>query len=201
MKNGAAGTSVSGALRLRETDALDVKVRNLTALHPEVIVRSQAVPAIAQLALGRFFVIVHAMVHGLDGAQITEYHFEFAVRHIAIYTPRHGQPQRASPYMACAHRLDEQIFVVIRDAAGIGGINNGFFPHPYLAADPLLDNLRAEPQFANLMRTASQRHEAFKHNFFWARKENRPVGFPDPDWDFVLVAAAGCLFFPLALQW
>jgi DNA-binding winged helix-turn-helix (wHTH) protein/TolB-like protein/tetratricopeptide (TPR) repeat protein len=45
-------------------------------------------------------------------------------------------------------------------------ISNGFFPYPYLAADPLLGNLHAEPQFANLMRTASHRHEAFKHNFF-----------------------------------
>jgi DNA-binding winged helix-turn-helix (wHTH) protein/TolB-like protein/Tfp pilus assembly protein PilF len=45
-------------------------------------------------------------------------------------------------------------------------ISKGFFAYPYLAADPLLGNLHAEPQFANLMRTAGQRHEAFKHNFF-----------------------------------
>lgn len=44
--------------------------------------------------------------------------------------------------------------------------SNGFFPHPYLAADPLLDSLRTEPQFANLMQIARQRHEAFKRRFF-----------------------------------
>jgi DNA-binding winged helix-turn-helix (wHTH) protein/TolB-like protein/Flp pilus assembly protein TadD len=45
-------------------------------------------------------------------------------------------------------------------------IDNGFFPYPYLVADPLLGSLRAEPQFAKLMRIAGQRHEAFKQNFF-----------------------------------
>jgi hypothetical protein len=45
-------------------------------------------------------------------------------------------------------------------------INNGFFPYSYLASDPLLDRLRQEPKFADLMQTARQRHEAFKHTFF-----------------------------------
>jgi hypothetical protein len=45
-------------------------------------------------------------------------------------------------------------------------ISNGFFPQPYLAADPLLGSLRAEPDFANLMQIARQRHEAFKQRFF-----------------------------------
>jgi DNA-binding winged helix-turn-helix (wHTH) protein/TolB-like protein len=45
-------------------------------------------------------------------------------------------------------------------------IKNGFFPYPYLAADPLLDNLRTEAQFTNLIQTARQRHESFKRRFF-----------------------------------
>jgi TolB-like protein len=45
-------------------------------------------------------------------------------------------------------------------------IENGFFPYPYFATDPLLDTLRQEPQFPQLMNTAQQRHEAFKAKFF-----------------------------------
>jgi DNA-binding winged helix-turn-helix (wHTH) protein/TolB-like protein len=45
-------------------------------------------------------------------------------------------------------------------------INNGFFPYPYIAADPLLDSLHKEPQFADLVQTARRRHEVFKLNFF-----------------------------------
>jgi DNA-binding winged helix-turn-helix (wHTH) protein/TolB-like protein len=47
-------------------------------------------------------------------------------------------------------------------------ISNGFFPYPYLAADPLLSTLHAEPQFANLMHIARKRHEEFKQRFFGA---------------------------------
>ena len=45
-------------------------------------------------------------------------------------------------------------------------ITSGFFPYPYLAADPLLNGLRQEPQFANLMQAAGRRHESFKRVFF-----------------------------------
>ena len=45
-------------------------------------------------------------------------------------------------------------------------IENGFFPYPYFAADPLLDGLRNENEFSQLMRVARQRHEAFKAAFF-----------------------------------
>jgi DNA-binding winged helix-turn-helix (wHTH) protein/TolB-like protein len=45
-------------------------------------------------------------------------------------------------------------------------INNGFFAYSYLVSDPLLDSLRREPQFADLLQTAYKRHEAFKRNFF-----------------------------------
>ena len=45
-------------------------------------------------------------------------------------------------------------------------IENGFFPYPYFTTDPLLDTLRQETQFAQLMHIAQRRHEAFKAEFF-----------------------------------
>jgi DNA-binding winged helix-turn-helix (wHTH) protein/TolB-like protein/Flp pilus assembly protein TadD len=45
-------------------------------------------------------------------------------------------------------------------------VETGFFPVPYFATDPLLDNLRSEPQFSSLLSTANARHEAFKKSFF-----------------------------------
>ncbi len=45
-------------------------------------------------------------------------------------------------------------------------IENGFFPYPYFAADPLLDPLRSEAEFSKLMDSARQRHEGFKSRFF-----------------------------------
>jgi DNA-binding winged helix-turn-helix (wHTH) protein/TolB-like protein len=45
-------------------------------------------------------------------------------------------------------------------------VDKGFFPYPYLAVDPLLDNLRREPAFASIVQKARQRHEAFKRSFF-----------------------------------
>lgn len=41
-------------------------------------------------------------------------------------------------------------------------IEGGFFCYPYFVSDPLLVNLRAEPEFNRLLETAKQRHEAFK---------------------------------------
>jgi tetratricopeptide (TPR) repeat protein len=45
-------------------------------------------------------------------------------------------------------------------------IEGGFFPYPYFASDPLLENIRNEPEFAVLMREAEERHEQFKKRFF-----------------------------------
>ncbi len=41
-------------------------------------------------------------------------------------------------------------------------IESGFFSYPYLASHPLLDTLRSEPEFAQLMTLARTRHEAFR---------------------------------------
>lgn len=45
-------------------------------------------------------------------------------------------------------------------------IDGGFFCYPYFASDPLLNNVRGEPAFANLLKLAQQRHAEFKRRFF-----------------------------------
>jgi hypothetical protein len=44
-------------------------------------------------------------------------------------------------------------------------IEGGFFCYPYFTNDPLLDNLRGEAEFAELMGIARRRHEEFKRHF------------------------------------
>src|SRR5262245_3800285 len=44
-------------------------------------------------------------------------------------------------------------------------IEGGFFCYPYFTNDPLLDNLRGEAEFAELMELARLRHEEFKRQF------------------------------------
>jgi DNA-binding winged helix-turn-helix (wHTH) protein/TolB-like protein len=44
-------------------------------------------------------------------------------------------------------------------------IEGGFFCYPYFTNDPLLDNLRGEAEFAELMDLARLRHEEFKRQF------------------------------------
>jgi tetratricopeptide (TPR) repeat protein len=45
-------------------------------------------------------------------------------------------------------------------------IQNGFFSYPYFMTDPLLENIRDEAQFPQLMNIARRRHEAFNREFF-----------------------------------
>jgi DNA-binding winged helix-turn-helix (wHTH) protein/TolB-like protein/Tfp pilus assembly protein PilF len=45
-------------------------------------------------------------------------------------------------------------------------IESGFFCYPYIARDPLLNRLRSEPEFGQILEIAHQRHEAFKSSFF-----------------------------------
>jgi DNA-binding winged helix-turn-helix (wHTH) protein/TolB-like protein len=64
-----------------------------------------------------------------------------------------------------------QAYVSIGDKASAlrvlrRSIENGFFPYPYFAADPLIDFLRNEGEFSKLMDVARKRHEAFKREFF-----------------------------------
>ncbi|MGC1965426.1 MAG: hypothetical protein WA673_03140 [Candidatus Acidiferrales bacterium] len=45
-------------------------------------------------------------------------------------------------------------------------VESAFFCYPYVATDPLLNGLRSEPEFAQILEVARQRHEAFKASFF-----------------------------------
>ena len=45
-------------------------------------------------------------------------------------------------------------------------IEHGFFSWPYFRSDPLLANIRQEPQFVLLMDVAHRRYESFKRQFF-----------------------------------
>ena len=45
-------------------------------------------------------------------------------------------------------------------------IESGFFPYPYFQRDPLLQNVRNEPEFQRLMNQARERYEQFRARFF-----------------------------------
>jgi tetratricopeptide (TPR) repeat protein len=45
-------------------------------------------------------------------------------------------------------------------------VDNGFFPYPYLVQDPLLESVRAEPDYQTSVELARTRHDAFKKKFF-----------------------------------
>jgi serine/threonine protein kinase/TolB-like protein/Tfp pilus assembly protein PilF len=64
-----------------------------------------------------------------------------------------------------------QAYAVLGDKASalhmLGhSIGGGFFCYPYFVRDPLLQNLRDQPEFQTLLGQASQRHEQFKAKFF-----------------------------------
>jgi len=64
-----------------------------------------------------------------------------------------------------------QAFAVLGDKASAlhmlrHSIGGGFFCYPYFVSDPLLQNLRNEPEFTALMKQALDRHEQFKTTFF-----------------------------------
>jgi TolB-like protein/Flp pilus assembly protein TadD len=45
-------------------------------------------------------------------------------------------------------------------------VEGGFFPYPYFLRDPLLENIRREPELGVLMGEAQERYEQFKGQFF-----------------------------------
>lgn len=64
-----------------------------------------------------------------------------------------------------------QAYAVLGDKASAlrvlhNAIEGGFFPYPYFQTDPLLDPIRHEAGFDDLMNQAHQRHEQFKSRFF-----------------------------------
>jgi TolB-like protein/Tfp pilus assembly protein PilF len=64
-----------------------------------------------------------------------------------------------------------QAFAVLGDAGSAlrmlrRSVESGFFSYPYIATDPLLNGLRREGQFVQVLEVAHRRHEAFKAKFF-----------------------------------
>jgi DNA-binding winged helix-turn-helix (wHTH) protein/TolB-like protein/Tfp pilus assembly protein PilF len=64
-----------------------------------------------------------------------------------------------------------QAFAVLGDTSSAlrmlhRSVESGFFSYPYIATDPLLNGLRREGQFAQVLQVAHQRHGAFKARFF-----------------------------------
>ena len=55
---------------------------------------------------------------------------------------------------------------IARDSEGRYSIEHGFFAYPYFVTDPLVEKIRHEPQFSQLLNIARDRHAAFKSRFF-----------------------------------
>jgi tetratricopeptide (TPR) repeat protein len=49
---------------------------------------------------------------------------------------------------------------VLRDS-----VEGGFFPYPYLATDPLLERIRKEPEFAQILTVSLRRYQSFRQHF------------------------------------
>ena len=100
------------------------------------------------------------------------------------YSIKHEDAQGLTLLHATEDRIEEQgvtdaegIYKVAQAYAVLGdktsalhmlrhSIGGGFFCYPYFVRDPLLQNLRSEPEFLTLMNQARQRHEEFKAKFF-----------------------------------
>ena len=100
------------------------------------------------------------------------------------YSIRHEDPRGLKLLHETEARIEEQgvtdaegIYKVAQAYAVLGdktsalhmlrhSIGGGFFCYPYFVRDPLLQNLRNEPEFLTLINQARQRHEEFKAKFF-----------------------------------
>ncbi len=63
-----------------------------------------------------------------------------------------------------------QAYAVLRDSRSAlrllkETVERGFFPYPYLQADPLTTSVRAEPEYAAIAMTAKNRYERFRSSF------------------------------------
>jgi DNA-binding winged helix-turn-helix (wHTH) protein/TolB-like protein/Tfp pilus assembly protein PilF len=68
-----------------------------------------------------------------------------------------------------------QSYAVLGDRASAlrvlrGSVEGGFFPYPYLATDPLLEPLRQEAEFGEILELSHRRYQSFKDRFFPATR-------------------------------
>jgi hypothetical protein len=79
-------------------------------------------------------------------------------------------------------------------------IENGFFPYPYFATVPLLNKLRGESEFAQLLKAANERHERFKKRFFWVQdrfpRNHSPFCHPEAEGSAPVCLTVGCPMAP-----
>jgi hypothetical protein len=57
-----------------------------------------------------------------------------------------------------------------------GSVESGFFPYPYLATDPLLEPLRKESEFAQILGVSQRRYLAFRGRFFPGTSHDGEIG-------------------------
>jgi tetratricopeptide (TPR) repeat protein len=55
-------------------------------------------------------------------------------------------------------------------------VESGFFPYPYLATDPLLEPLRKESEFAQILGISQRRYQAFRERFFPGTSHDGEIG-------------------------
>ncbi|MFL6450569.1 MAG: winged helix-turn-helix domain-containing protein [Bryobacteraceae bacterium] len=89
----------------------------------------------------------------------------------AILRDLENQIHGRGPYDPEAIYKIAQAYAVLGDKSAARralrhSIDNGFFPYPYLQTDHLLDSLRRDSEFLELVSAARQRHERFKGMFF-----------------------------------
>jgi DNA-binding winged helix-turn-helix (wHTH) protein/TolB-like protein len=102
-----------------------------------------------------------ALSHGLDGQPASGLKL---LKDVEERITRSGAADAEGVYKIA------QAFAALRDQPTAlrllrRAIEGGFFCYPYFTNDPLLDNLRGEAEFAELMERARQRHEDFKRQF------------------------------------
>src|SRR5262249_371181 len=88
--------------------------------HRALIESATMVLTPADSAVSDGFFIVHAMMDGLECAQVRKNGLEIVVRHVAKIPPWHDGIEFPRAYHACVHNFQEKVFVVIADAGRIG---------------------------------------------------------------------------------
>ena len=119
----------------------------------------------------RAFELDHSMLQAREGKALS-----FAIQHRrseanAVLRALEDKTDSRRGYDPEAVYKIAQVYAVLGDKTSAlrvlrRSIENGFFPYSYFLTDPLLDNLRGEPQFSDLIDVAHRRHNVFQRIFF-----------------------------------
>jgi tetratricopeptide (TPR) repeat protein len=95
--------------------------------------------------------------HGADGLRLLS-GLEKTVKERGV-----GDPE-------ATYKIAEAYAILGNKSSALGAlrmsVEAGFFSYPYIDKDPLLNDLHGEPEFAQTLNIARQRHDAFKNSFF-----------------------------------